>query len=416
MPSYEHQQLLKLMARVDTRPDGGPVLQEWLQAGQHLQLLREDVRGEELIILGTGPYTLIHAVAVPEDALVPLDQSDLLGWSGNAFRHRSGYVLSADDVRLDERDDDFGTETLHAARQLVFARTTEGFGPDNGASLDILQEYLHAADLHWMPERNAHCRIDEEGNVEQVVSVTTGNVMLASFRRESLDCYLAASRSVLVRMFEFWLMDPKDFEELGGADDVVIEDDSLFYKRRVGSRAAFTKGIQIIRPSLTLTEVSATLRGTRRDSPPVEFAALDWRHGRIETISTDRSATTNYFVAKQNDLPYETSPAFFKADALAKYKSDHEKYQIESRWIRCRASWSLRYDVNEADQVHVYICDLRRLPHSEQLYWASFNEDPRAGISQRAFETDFKGVWSSLTTPLDEVLDVLRRWCDANTP
>ena len=416
MPSYEHQELLKRVAGVDMRPDGGPALREWLQAGQHLHLLREDVQGEELIVHGSGPFTLIHAVVVPEDALVPLDRSDLLRWSGNAFHARSGYVLSGEDVRMDESRDDFGTETLREARQLVFERTAEGFGPNSGVSLDIRQEYVHAADLHWIPERRAHCRIDNAGDIEQAVSVTIGDVTLASFRRKPLECYLAASRSALVRMFEFWLMDPVDFEELAGADEEVIEDASLFYKRRVGSRSAFTRGIQIIRPSLTLAEVSATLRGTRRDSPPVEFIAFDWRHGRSEKILTDPSATTNYFVADQNDLPYETSPAFFKADVLAKYKSDHEKYQIESRWIRCRAAWSLRYDVNEADQVFAYICDLRRLPHSEQLYWASFNENPKAGISQRAFETDFAGVWSSLSTPLDEVVELLQRWCDAKAP
>ena len=414
MPSYEHQQLLKGVARVDARPDGGPALQEWLQAGQHLQLLREDIQGEELIVLGTGPYTLIHAVAVPEEALIPLDQGDLLGWSGNAFRHRSGYVFSADDVRLNEGHGDFGTETLRGARQLVFERSAEGFGPNSGTSLDILQEYVHAAGLHWMSERRAHCRIDDVGDIEQAVSVTTGDVTLASFRREPLECYLAASRSVLVRMFEFWLMDPGDFEELDGADEVVLEDDSLFYKRRVGTRSAFTRGIQIIRPSLTLAEVSATVRGTKRDSPPLEFVAFDRRHGRIETISTDPSATTNYFVADRNDLPYETSPAFFRADALAKYKSDHEKYQIESRRIRCRASWSLRYDVNEADQVFAYICDLQNLPYSEQLHWKSHNEAPKAGISRRAFETDFEGKWSSLNTPLDDVLAIIREWSEAS--
>ena len=98
------------MASVDVRPDGGHELQEWLRAEQHLQLMRDNAQSEELIVLGSGPHTLIHAVAVPEDALVPLDQSDLLGWSGNAFSVRSGYVLSGDDVQLDERWDGWGPE------------------------------------------------------------------------------------------------------------------------------------------------------------------------------------------------------------------------------------------------------------------------------------------------------------------
>ena len=287
---------------------------------------------------------------------------------------------------------------------------------EGGTGLDILQEYVHASGIHWRSERNAYCRIDDEGDVEQAVSLTTGEVTLASFRREPLERYLVASRSVLVRMFEFWLIEPKEFTDWGDdAEAVVVEDEgSLFYKQRIGTKSTFAKGVQIIRPSLSLADLSVILRGDRRDDRPVEFVALDWRHGCVTSISTDSSATTNYFVANQNDLPYETSPAFFRPDVLAKYKSDQEKYQIESRRILCRGGWDLRYDVNAADQVSVYICDLHHIPHSEQLYWASFNEEPKAGISKRAYETDFQGQWSSLITPLEDILGILRSWSEAD--
>ena len=93
---------------------------------------------------------------------------------------------------------------------MVFERIADGFGPVSGTSVDILQEYLHASDIHWLSDRSAHCRIDDQGDIEQTVSITTGNVTLASFRREPLECYLVASRSVLVRMFQFSLIDPRD--------------------------------------------------------------------------------------------------------------------------------------------------------------------------------------------------------------
>ena len=219
-------------------------------------------------------------------------------------------------------------------------------------------------------------------------------------------------------MFEFSLIDPKGFAEWGddGEEVVVEEEDSLFYKRRIGPESAFARGVQILRPSLTKADVAANFWGTRRDDPPVEFVAWDWRHERVARVSTHPSATTNYFVAEHNDLPYGTSPAFFRPDVLAKYKSDHEKYQIESRMISCRGRWSLRYDVNDADQVHVYICDLQHLPYSEQFHWASHNEAPKVGISQRALEIDFEGKWSSLSTPLEDVLTILGRWSEDGVP
>ena len=71
------------------------------------------------------------------------------------------------------------------------------------------------------------------------------------------------------------------------------------------------------------------------------------------------------------------------------------------------------YDVNEAGQVHTYISDLQALPHQEQLYWLSYNEKPKAGISKRAMETDFKGEWAD-PSPLEDVVSIVRKWTESN--
>lgn len=77
---------------------------------------------------------------------------------------------------------------------------------------------------------------------------------------------------------------------------------------------------------------------------------------------------------------------------LLKYKADRDKYTVGERYVSCRATWHLRgIDVNEAGQVHAYICDLRSLPYSEQLHWLSYNEPPKTSISSRAITNDFKG-------------------------
>ena len=56
-----------------------------------------------------------------------------------------------------------------------------------------------------------------------------------------------------------------------------------------------------------------------------------------------------------------------------------DKYTVGERDVQCRAAWYLKgIDVNEAGQVHAYICYLRNLPYSEQLHWASFNEEPKS--------------------------------------
>ena len=67
------------------------------------------------------------------------------------------------------------------------------------------------------------------------------------------------------------------------------------------------------------------------------------------------------------------------------------------------------YDVNEAGQVHAYICYLRNLPYQEQQYWSSFNEKPKAGISERAIRTDFEGELPA-PSPLGNILFIVLRW------
>ena len=151
----------------------------------------------------------------------------------------------------------------------------------------------------------------------------------------------------------------------------------------------------------------------------LEFIALDWRNRCIANISTDPSATTNYFQAPANSLPYELSPAFFRPDVLALFKSNREKYTIDerSRTIKRRGSlWLRSFDINDAGQVGVYICDLRGLSYQDKLYWRSFNEKPKATVSQRALKNDFHGVRSQDFTPLDQVWLIVNGWALSGVP
>ena len=146
----------------------------------------------------------------------------------------------------------------------------------------------------------------------------------------------------------------------------------------------------------------------------VEFIAHDWRNDRVTKISTDPTSTTNYFEAHENSLPHELSPAFFNSEVLLKYKGDNDKYTVRERDIHCRGAWMLRsYDVNEAGQVHAYLCYLRNLPYPEQRYWLSFNEKPKTGISRRAIETDFGGELVA-PSPLGNILFFARRWAKSD--
>ena len=421
MSNYEHDRLLERISKLDQPPGNDTEYARWISADMHLDLLRKNAEQDEVIIYACDKYTFIHAVAVNEDAIDPPDINDLLGWSGNPFSSAASYTWGGgrDDVWIERGLLVSGSKTLRAARPLVFGREM----PELSGTVyfEVAQEYSHLTDIHHLPERRAYCRLNEYGDWEYVVTISEKvarrDLSLVTFKREPLEEYLAASHSVLVRMFDFTLLRFNEFRSWPDSPEDVIKRNPIFYRQKIDlGKASYTRGAQIIQPARPNTAVFSAMKRERREGEQyVEFIAWDFRNQRVATTSTDPRATTSYFETEGNSLPFATSPAFFKPEVLAKYKNDSEKYALEGDDIYCRGGWTLRhYDVNEAGQIHAYICYLKDLPYSEQLYWKSFNEQPKTGISERAFRTHFEGEAVDPTDPLVRIKHILGRWDGSN--
>lgn len=427
MPSYAHKKLAERIAAVDQAPEDEAGFADWIKAGGHLDLLHDNAQDDEIIVYGSGPHFFVHSLVVANDKLTPVNEEDLLGWSCNPFTSIASQVWGGgrNDVWIERGDRHRGADTLSDAMDLVFARTFEGWADeDERTYFEVHQEYTHLSGIHWRPEHRAYCRFDDNGDLAHVVSVTNkhvtaNDVSLVSFSWGPLEEYLTLSNSSLVRMFDFTLLRYGSFGGWPtGAEEYGRHGDNLFWRQKVsGSEAAYTRGVQIIRPRLPVERVYGAVKGHKQEPKYAEFIAHDWRNKRVTKISTDPAATTNYFVAKDNSLPFELSPAFFRPEVLLKYKTDRDKYTVGEREVGCRASWTLRaYDVNEAGQVHAYICYLRTLPYSEQLHWLSYNEEPKAGISERAVINDFKGEFVDFSPPLRKLIATARKWDEKRVP
>ena len=426
MPSYAHKKLVERIAELDQEPEDEAAFAEWIKAGAHLTFLRENAREDEIVIYGSGQHFFAHSLIVANDRLSPVDEEDLLGWNSTPFTSIASQVWGGSrDVWIERGDRHRGANALTNAMDLVFARTFEGWADDEERTyFEVHQEYTHLSGIHWRPEHRAYCRFDGHGDLEYVVSVTSkyraeNDVTLVSFSWDALEEYLTLSRSTLVRMFDFTLLRRGSFGGWPkGPEDRDRDPADLFWRQKVaGAQAAYTRGVQIIRPRRSPERVFGTVKGDGEEEPKyAEFIAHDWRNRRVAKISTDPAATTNYFEAKENTLPFELSPAFFRPEVLLKYKTDRDKYSVGERDVGCRAGWTLRaYDVNEAGQVHAYICYLRNLPHAEQLHWLSFNEEPKAGISKRAVVNDFEGEFVDFSPPLRQLIATARKWDEKRT-
>lgn len=423
MHSYEHKKLVTAVVGLNQEPADSEIFSEWVHAQAHLEFLGQNAHANDFVVYASSKHAFIHAVAVPNDRLFPLKRKDLMGWNLNPYTSIASYVSGGrrSKVWVERGLSGSGTKTLKHAVQLVFARTFEGWSGPGHTYYEVHQEYSHLADIHWRPEKSAYCRFDGNGDLEPVVSIATrggqdDDIALVSFRWEPLEEYLVASNSSLVRMFDFPLYRSSSFSGWSDAPERRFRDsDLLFYRQKVmAGHASYTRGVQIVRPRRKKKSVFARITdGWSGDSATgfVEFTALDWRNGEVTKISTDPEATANYFNSEGNSLPFELSPAFFRPEVLSKYKTDREKYTVTERSVSCRTAWHLKgIDVNEAGQVHAYICDLRSLPHNEQLHWLCYNEAPKGTISEGAFTSDFEGKWATQMEPLPRLLSIVRRW------
>lgn len=361
----------------------------------------------------------MHAVLAPSSNYSG-SWDGLTEWSGNPFDSEScGLVYGGGEgprIEMHSPWEDRQPDVLRGAKQLVFGRFFEG---RIGAKkyYELAQEITHAHGLHWLDERQAWCRLNEEGDVVELAGVQEHEApggkwaTLVWIDRHLLDMHMAATGTCLAQMFDF-TRTATDFTGFNnsGYGEFVDAERTMSYKYSVEGSSSYFRGVQFLLPSGTAYELGQA-EYTRQYAPKKyeTFIVQDWKNNRIVEWSCAPEALASYF-DKDSPLPFQVSPVFFRPQVLDKYKADREKYRLDERSITCRNAWHLStYDVNEAGQVHTYINYLGNLPIEEQRYWKAFNEPPKAPISQRAFQTDYEGSWETRPDGLRDLKSTLAK-------
>ncbi|HAU0282401.1 TPA: hypothetical protein JBF45_15785 [Legionella pneumophila] len=244
---------------------------------------------------------------------------------------------------------------------------------------ELLQHFVHANGLYLDNEKGTFNLINEDGDVEpRALIIVEQNFHLILFERKALDYYLGYANHFLVRFFELKeLVSPLQWS--------ISSLQTSKIKRRIYEYEDIPrfKGAEIVQTVYSIEQIE------KGDPKKYEdFIINDFKNSKIVEWSCAPEMLDNYY--KDTGKPFETSPAFFNPEVLSKYKNNHEKYEVRDRGVRCYGSWSLKsYSINDEGQVHAYIYCLGQLPHKEQLHWKQYNEEPKAGISQVAYNTDF---------------------------
>jgi hypothetical protein len=409
------RQFFERLSAAHVIPPGG-ASKEWLVGAERdgVRLLTEEER-DHVILFASFQSLLIISIFGRASNLVNPDKDELYNssfyadeawciqkaWGGGQGHH----------MYLEPPLDFPEGHPLHRAEPIVFRRHFDGMS-NYDPPIELSQKVVHSLGLHFIAERSSYCRLDSEGDLEEVIRVFheagTGDFdhrrTLVLIKTKPLAEFMAVGGYGLYRKFDVTRFVPESFSQWESPERHFDAPD-LFYSAGLSSgNASYIHGGQILRPSVTVEELIEEWK--REDDPDARqyetFRIHDWKNDKLVEWSCAPSELSNYFT--KSDKPFEISPVFFSPNVLTKYKADPDKYDLADRSITCRNAWHLKtFDINEAGQVHTYIGYLQNLPFKEQQHWKLYNEWPKAPISKRAFDTDIKGEWTSESDPLQSL-------------
>lgn len=394
---------------------------DWLEgAVDSVELLKRAFSDyNEVILLATNAYFYVHALLVPNIRVKHPDHEDLLNidvkpydtWQISEVYNHNG------DSRFCMTSPFEGTRcrSLIGGEKIVTMRDFDGV--KDCPRIDVSQKIVHCLGLYWNDDRSAYCLINGEGEEEKIIYVYSdrdsefwSNVRAVIIKKIHIERYLALSGMSMVTQFCFRRHIPMSKYSWNEKNVKIHKEPDLYFRHHATlGESSVAEGHMIFRANIDATSsLDRKKLDAHNKKKYASFKIYDMKNRKLTETSCGPEHVSNYFT--ESDLPWETSPAFFNPEVLTKYRSNTEKYTIQNGTISCRNSWYLRsYDINSAGQVHVYLCDLAELPYREQLYWASFNERPKAGISSRAFKADFLAEFSNEDDPLEELRSIIKR-------
>lgn len=353
-------------------PSSEEKFNKWLELDNVIPFLEKELNDEYIILHAISKHLFINSILLPNIPLSNNDIENILQWSGDSFTTWSIYKSSSA-YELYEPNSPLRNDSELNSEQIIFGREFEGV-TGYECYYEINQKIFHALGLHFMPERNAWCKLDSNGDIDECIKQVDINlsnndaIKLIYIHKGLLSQYTSATNQILLRMIDCHAFRDNFF---GWGDDRTYVDintgityGQIGYNLPIGS---YFRGIQLI----NLDEIALTLENDNNQKY-VELIVNDFKHKKIATVSCNPEELDNYFF--DSGKPLEMSPAFFNAEVLRKYKSDTEKYKIRDRSIECRGAWYLRsFDVNDVGQVSVYLVDFNNLPYKEQLHWKQYN-------------------------------------------
>ena len=288
-------------------------------------------------------------------------------------------------------------------------------------SLELWQDLEWGQDLHWMRERKAWCRLDNNGDIAEIVKIDEREEERRHYMKhstivhadsETMEMQMVGKGDVLLLVFDCCWMKEGFHGYMNQEEESRIDADAgLYYIEHREEDQGWIRGIKVVKSHNDKYSLASRINSKDEEEKYAEFIVEDWRHKRLTTTKIGPSDTTSYF-EKAEGKPYGVSPVYFRGEVLDKYRNNREKYTLESDSVGCRNTWHLSpLRVNDAGQIFTYAIYLGRLPYEEQLHWRQYNEEPKGDLPERIVRTDFLGQYGEAEPGIGQLKEMIKKIC-----
>ena len=258
--------------------------------------------------------------------------------------------------------------------------------------VEIVEEFLQFFNLYFDTKNNSYISVNIISEQNDVVKIVKhkDNIEI-KIKTHFLRQFLFAKKLVLGFQMDYFRDSDRTLTEQNLNERMLFDEFAQLYNFNIcfkdySSMDRCNSDSRLLAKSI--------LFGYESQNIQTDYEKLN--SGKCEDFIVDVNNKTGDFIyesCKKSEFQetkygYYTS-VFFKREVLLKYYNSPNIYNIEDGSIFMKGSWRLYIDNNNYDFVSAYLGDLRILPHSEQLYWKSFNIEPQSEVDKRRFAIDF---------------------------
>ncbi len=280
-------------------------------------------------------------------------------------------------------------EDPHSPEPLVFCRSR---GDSHPLSVDLAEDFRMFWDLYQRPGSVEHFLVDDLGD-EIVVARQTGDrlVVKGSFLRR----YQAARQLALSIQLDVRQHGGEELADLLETN-LTVQTDSLVLSYHGGSLmfGGDPPNYTRLLGKLVLPPRPVEESNTGPYEQDREYASFTHN---VDELGRPIQYTCDPDLLSAPGAPHYLTPVVFSRDVLERYYNDPERYSVEDGYLRAGDHWGLPIDNAQIERVVVFLGDLGRLPHREQLHWRSFNLESGGGLSETAFRRSLLGQWTQTT-------------------